>query len=153
MIYLGSDHAGFFLKEEVKQYLKGRGIRFQDVGNEQYDPADDYPDFAVKVAERVSGTKHRGILFCGSAIGMVIAANKVHGVRAAHVFSSYTAQQSKAHDNVNVLVLAGRITKTREAKRLIGIWLNTKFSSERKYRRRVQKLQRFEENMGSHGTL
>ncbi len=145
MLYLGSDHAGFHLKEEIKKYLDRVGVIYEDLGNSQYDEQDDFPDYAVAVADKVSGTQHKGILFCGSAIGMVIAANKFNDIRAGHVFDDYTARQSKEHDDVNVLVLAGRLTQPVVAKRLVKIWLASKFSREQKYRRRVKKILKLEQ--------
>ena len=144
MIYLGSDHAGFYLKEAVKKYFDERDIAYEDLGNHVFDTEDDFPDFAKKVAMRVSGTKNQGILFCGSAIGMVIAANKFTGIRAGAAFSDYMARQAKEHDDVNVLVLAGRVITTNQAKRYAGIWLKTRFSKQSKYRRRVEKIKLFE---------
>lgn len=145
MLYLGSDHAGFHLKEAVKEYLAKQKIEFHDLGNHAFEPEDDFPDYAKRVAEKVAGTKHRGILFCGSATGMVIAANKFSSIRAGAVFTDYMARQAKEHDDVNVLVLAGRLINKEEAQRFTHIWLRTKFSKEKKYRRRVNKTKQFED--------
>jgi len=145
MIYLGADHAGFYLKEAVKKYLAQKSIAFRDLGNVVYDHQDDFPDFALRVAHKISGTKHRGLLFCGSATGMVIAANKISGIRAGAAHNEYTARQSKEHDDVNILVLPARLITTQTAKRLIVLWMKTKFSKKEKYRRRVRKIQKIEQ--------
>lgn len=140
MIYLGADHAGFQLKETIKKYLSEHGYLFEDLGNQRMDKDDDYPDYALAVADKVAGTKNKGILFCGSAIGMVIAANKVAGTRAGHILNPYTAKQSKEHDDVNVAVLASKLTTASQAKNLVSIWLKARFSSAKRHQRRVRKI-------------
>jgi ribose 5-phosphate isomerase B len=146
MIYLGADHAGFHLKEAIKKHLPLLNISFKDMGNFVYEQSDDFPDFALDVAKKVVRTKGKGLLFCGSAIGMVIAANKVKGVRAGHVFNSYTARQSREHDDTNIAVFSGRLTSVNLAKRLVKIWLETKFLKKEKYRRRIGKIKKIEKN-------
>ena len=105
-IYLGADHAGFVLKEKVKRWLIEKKIAFEDLGNLVYDKEDDYPDFAEKVAKRVMQDGSKGILFCGSAEGIAIAANKVKGVRAVAVWDKKIAQLSREDNDANILCFA-----------------------------------------------
>ena len=139
-IYLGADHAGFALKEKVKIWLDKKKILYQDLGNVVLDAHDDYPDFAVKVARRVSRTKRLGILFCGSAQGMCIAANKVNGIRAVVPFSLKEAQLSREHNDANVLCLSGWYFSPAKATALVQKFLSTRFSGEVRHKRRLRKI-------------
>ncbi|MFH1671399.1 MAG: ribose 5-phosphate isomerase B [Candidatus Portnoybacteria bacterium] len=141
MIYLGSDHAGFHLKEEIKKYLKELGREYQDLGNKEIDPQDDYPDYALEVARKVVETKSRGILICATGIGMCITANKVKGVRAAVVWDEFTALSSREHNNANILCLAGKVLDVETAKKIVQIWLETEFSEEERHVRRLRKIE------------
>ena len=105
MIYLGADHNGFWLKEELKQYLKRKKIACKDLGSFKHHKNDDYPDYAVKVARNITGA-HLGILICGSGHGMAIAANKIRSVRAATAGSIFSAKKAREDDHANVLVLS-----------------------------------------------
>jgi ribose 5-phosphate isomerase B len=138
-IALGADHAGFELKEKIKQYLLEKGITIDDRGT--YSPQSvDYPDFAFRVAEEVAaGKADSGILVCGSGIGMSIAANKVHGVRAAHVTSEMEAQLSREHNDANVLAVGGRVLDEATARRIVDRWLSTDFAGGR-HQQRVEKI-------------
>jgi ribose 5-phosphate isomerase B len=138
-IALGADHAGFELKEKIKQYLLEKGITIDDRGT--YSPQSvDYPDFAFRVAEEVAaGKADSGILVCGSGIGMSIAANKVHGVRAAHVTSEMEAQLSREHNDANVLAVGGRVLDEATARRIVDRWLSTDFARGR-HQQRVEKI-------------
>jgi ribose 5-phosphate isomerase B len=138
-IALGADHAGFELKEKIKQYLLEKGITIDDRGT--YSPQSvDYPDFAFRVAEEVAaGKADSGILVCGSGIGMSIAANKVHGVRAAHVTSEMEAQLSREHNDANVLTVGGRVLDEATARRIVDRWLSTGFAGGR-HQQRVEKI-------------
>src|SRR3972149_6282523 len=120
MIYIGADHRGFQLKEEIKKYLAERGEKFKDIGNLKFEPDDDYPDFAVKVAGEVakSPKKNRGILLCGSGVGVDVAANKVRGVRSALALSAWMAQAAREDDEVNVLSLSADVTDAATATRI-----------------------------------
>ncbi|MGI9102493.1 MAG: ribose 5-phosphate isomerase B [Terriglobales bacterium] len=142
-IALGADHAGFSLKEKVKQWLTEQGVQVDDKGTLSNDSVD-YPDFARKVGEEVAGKKvDRGILVCGSGIGMSIAANKVPGVRAANVHGVYEAQMSREHNDANVLTLGARTLTDEEAHSIIDTWLRTKFAGGR-HQRRVDKITEIE---------
>lgn len=150
-LYLGADHAGFELKEKVKLWLVGKKIIFEDLGNMVYDKDDDYPDFAEKVGRRVAREGTKGILFCGSAEGIAIAANKVKGVRAVAVWDKKIAELSRKHNDANVLCLAGGGMlkpipglSLGTAKEIIPVWLRTSFSGEARHKRRIEKIKQIE---------
>jgi ribose 5-phosphate isomerase B len=142
-IALGADHAGYDLKEKLKAYLQARGDAVEDCGTTSTASCD-YPDFARAVAARVaSGGAERGILICGTGIGMSMAANKIPGVRAAKVNSELEAQLSREHNDANVLTLGGRILGDEQAKRIVELWLATPFAGGR-HQRRVDKIAELE---------
>jgi ribose 5-phosphate isomerase B len=142
-IIIGSDHAGFALKEAVKPYLTGRDITVTDVGTCSADPVD-YPDFGSPVAEKVaSGEFAKGILICGSGVGMAIVANKYPGIRAVLSLDEETARTSRLHNDTNILVLAGRRTDIDTAKMIIRTWLDTEFEGGR-HQRRLDKIMKTE---------
>lgn len=140
MIYLGADHAGFSLKEELKKYLEELGYEYQDIGNKELDLKDDYPDFAVKVAEKTVETDGKGILICATGIGMCLAANKVKGVRAVNAWNDFTSLQSREHNNANILCLGAKALSIEEAKKIVRIWLKSEFSGEERHVRRLKKI-------------
>jgi ribose 5-phosphate isomerase B len=128
-ISLGADHAGYLLKDRIRQYITDRGYQVVDEGTNTSDSVD-YPDYALKVAEDVAaGRAERGILVCGS--GMAIAANKVANIRAANISSAYEAQMSREHNDLNVLTLGARILSETDAMHIVQIWLDTPFSGGR----------------------
>jgi ribose 5-phosphate isomerase B len=138
-IAIGADHAGVALKEQVKQVLTEKGIAFEDVGTLSTDSVD-YPDFAETVARKVaSGEFDRGILTCGSGIGMAIAANKVPGVRAASIQDEVSARLSREHNDINVLTLGERTGNAETARRIVEIFLDTPFAGGR-HQKRVDKI-------------
>jgi ribose 5-phosphate isomerase B len=142
-IALGADHAGVALKSEIKRQLDERGVAYTDFGTDSTESVD-YPDFARTVAVEVaSGRFDRGILFCGSGIGMAIAANKVPGVRAATVFDEQTARLSREHNDANVLSLGERVTSVDLARRIVETFLDTPFTGGR-HQRRVDKISAIE---------
>jgi len=147
LICLGSDHAGFELKEAVARYLRRVGYRVCDHGAFSAEPSD-YPDLIIPAAEEVARSKGKalGIVFGGSGIGECIAANKVPGIRAALVYDGYTAKMSRLHNDANVLCLGGRtVTGDRAAAvRLVKTWLRTPFSQEARHIRRLEKITRYE---------
>jgi ribose 5-phosphate isomerase B len=138
-IALGADHAGFALKEQIKQHLVRKGFEVDDRGT--YSTASvDYPDYARAVGDEVtSQTAEMGILVCGSGIGMAIAANKVPGVRAANVRSEEEAELSRRHNNANVLALGARWMDENAACRIVDRWLSAPFEGGR-HQRRVEKI-------------
>lgn len=144
-IIVGSDHAGFALKERIKKHLVSIGFRVKDVGTFSKDPVD-YPKYAIEVAREAvaSGGASKGILFCGSGAGMSIAANKVKGARCVDAFDEYTAKKSREDNNANVLSLAARVVNFDQAKKIVDIWLNARFSEEERHRRRLKQIEDFE---------
>jgi ribose 5-phosphate isomerase B len=144
-VAIGSDHAGYELKEFLKQGLLDAGYTVIDEGADS-EASVDYVDYAVKVAKLVAnGGVERGVLVCGTGIGMSIAANKVRGVRAALAYDLYTAIQSRKHVNANVLVLGGRVTGKGLAAEMLKSWLETPFEGGR-HAGRVEKIRRLEDD-------
>ncbi len=142
-IALGADHAGFPLKEKIKQWLIEQGVQVEDKGTLSSESVD-YPDFARKVGEEVAAKKaDRGILVCGTGIGMAISANKVPGVRAANAHTVFEAQMSREHNDANVLTLGARTTSDDEAHSILDAWLRTKFAGGR-HQRRLDKISQIE---------
>jgi len=134
-VALGCDHGGFVYKQKIIDYLKARDIEFVDVGTYTRE-ACDYPDIARNVTELVaSGQVDRGILVCGTGIGMSIAANKIRGIRAALCGDTYSARVSRAHNNANVLCLGERVIGEHLALDIVDIWLKTGFEGGRHKRR------------------
>lgn len=146
MIYIGADHRGFKLKEEIKKYLEEWREKFKDVGSLKLDSDDDYPDVALKVAKEVSKSpdKDRGILLCGSGVGVDITANKVKGVRSALALSPWMAEKSRNDDDTNVLSLAADITDSATVRSIVKKWLETPFSGEKRHKRRIEKIKKIE---------
>ena len=146
-IAIGSDHAGYELKAYLGQMLTG-GHDVVDIGTDCLDSVD-YPDYAVKVARLVAARRvERGILVCGTGIGMSIAANKVCGIRAALAFDLYTAMQSRRHLDANILVLGGLVTGKGLAAEIARVWLETPFEGGR-HEGRIEKIRRLEDDF--HG--
>lgn len=150
-IYLGADHAGFQLKEKIKHWLEAKKISYEDLGNLVYDPDDDYPVYTAKVARKVAQKNSIGILICGSAEGVCIAANKVKGIRAVNPSSLIQTKLSREHENANILCLAGGQSKEPqpgisllEAGKKITLFLHTKFSNAARHRRRITEIERLE---------
>ena len=149
-IALGADHAGYQLKDQIKQHLEQQGISVRDEGTSSPESVD-YPDFARAVAHDVSAQRaDLGILVCGSGIGMAITANKVDGIRAANVSTEYEAQMSREHNNANVLALGARIIGADEAFRIVDKWLATQFAGGR-HERRVEKITAIEKEEDAAG--
>jgi ribose 5-phosphate isomerase B len=142
-VALGSDHAGYDLKEAIKRLLKSRGITVDDTGTASRESVD-YPDFAERVGLSVaSGRTDRGILVCGTGIGMAIAANKLDGIRAAVVGDLESARLSREHNDANVLALGARITPADRAMAIVDIFLGTPFEGGR-HQRRLDKISAIE---------
>lgn len=146
IIYLGSDHAGFHLKEKVEPFLLKRGYKVEDVGNTVLDPADDYPQFAFLAATKVLGSTDddpRAILLCGGGQGMAIAANRVRGIRAVVVADETEARMSRNDNNANVLALPARVFDENPdtAFSIIETWLKTPFSKAERHVRRLHEIE------------
>ena len=144
-LYLGADHRGFELKEHLQVWLKGEGYQVVDCGNTKYDPEDDFPDFSLVVAQKVQqDPKSRGIVICGSGVGVNIAANKVKGVRASTGINVDEVRHARKHDDLNVLAISAEYTSYEEAQKMITMFLTTPFISEEKYVRRLDKISKYE---------
>lgn len=150
MIYIGSDHGGYKLKEQIKKMLRSQKQGFVDVGPTRFDQNDDYPDYAIKVARQVSRNplKHLGILICRSGQGVCIVANKFKNVRAALVWNTEEAKVSRIDDMTNVLCLPADYISPTIAKHLVEVWLETSYSIESRHIRRIQKISDLEDKLG-----
>lgn len=143
-IAIGSDHAGFHLKESLLGVLRDDGHEVVDVGTDS-DQAVDYPDFTEAVAVAVRGHEvDRGVMICGSGVGASVAANKVQGIRAAICHDTYSAHQGVEHDDMNVLVLGARIVGASLATELVDAFLGATFSGDERHLRRMAKVARLE---------
>lgn len=145
---IGSDHAGFELKQQLLAHLKEEGHLVIDVGTDSTEPVD-YPDYAAAVARAVvSGEGERGIIVCGSGAGASIAANKITGIRAAVVHDHYTAHQAVEHDDMNVLAIGGRVIGVNTATEIVDTFLSARFSGEERHSRRLRKVVELDRNRG-----
>jgi ribose 5-phosphate isomerase B len=143
MIAVGSDHAGYALKEKIKKYLEESNISYKDFGTFSEESCD-YPVFAEKVADSVAnGESSKGILACGTGIGVSIAANKVKGIRAALCYEPSLAEMSRKHNDANVICLGGRITSLESAKTMVDVFLSTDFEGGR-HEKRVKEIKDIE---------
>jgi ribose 5-phosphate isomerase B len=148
-IAIGCDHAGVELKKEILSLLDDLHIEYIDYGTNSSESVD-YPDFGEKVSEAVSSQKiEKGILICGTGIGMSIVANKFPGVRASLCNELFTARMSRLHNNANILVIGGRIVGKDLAKEIIRTWVGTPFEGER-HSRRLEKISRIEDRLKKH---
>ncbi len=130
-IAIGADHAGYVLKEAIKEFLGKKEIEYKDFGTFKLDSVD-YPEYSYKVSQAVANQEtDLGILICGTGIGMSITANKIKGIRAALVYNEETASLSRLHNDANVLCLGGRMLEEEQALKLVDIWLNTSFEGGR----------------------
>ena len=149
MLVIGSDHGGYELKMAVLELLRDRAVDCADFGTDG-SASVDYPDFAAKVAAAVSsGEAELGILICGTGIGMSISANKFSGVRAALVHDEFTAQMAAEHNNANILAMGGRVLTPDQGKKLVEIWLDTKFEGGR-HQNRLDKITAIEQQVLKH---
>ena len=140
-VAIGADHGGFPLKAELLPWLQECGYEMMDLGAETLVPTDDYPDYALAVAEAVaSGRAQRGIIICGSGIGACIVANKIPGVRACPCHDTYSAHQGVEHDDMNVLCLGARVVGGALAREVVEAFLKAEFLDEERFRRRLQKV-------------
>jgi ribose 5-phosphate isomerase B len=141
-LVISADHAGFPLKEEVRAYLTKAGHEMVDLGAFNGDEPDDYPDFAEKVGEAIlGGVSKRGILICGSGVGVCVAANKIPGIRAGMCHDTYSAHQGVEHDDMNVLVLGARIIASALAYECVDSFILAKFiANEERFQRRFKKV-------------
>jgi ribose 5-phosphate isomerase B len=148
MLYLASDHGGLALKENVKKYLLAQSVSFVDMGPYKLDPADDYPDYAKRVAQKIAINPARdiGLLLCRSGQGMCVAANKVKGVRAVSAWNEKLAFSTRNDDFANILCLAGDYLKPSQAKKILHKFITTPFSSAPRHKKRINKIKKLEQN-------
>lgn len=146
MIALGSDQGGFELKQEIIKYLEDNGLQYKDYGS--YGPESvDYPEYGKAVAHAVKdGVCSKGILICGTGIGISIAANKIKGIRAALCTDCFMAEATRLHNNANILALGGRVVGTGLALKIVDTFLNTPFSGEERHQRRIDLLESEKDN-------
>jgi ribose 5-phosphate isomerase B len=146
-ITIGADHAGYEMKRELVQFVEKLGHSVHDVGTFEPEKPDDYPDYAILVAEDIrSGQAERGILVCGSGVGVSVAANKFKGIRAGLCHDHYSAHQGVEHDDMNVLVLGSRIIGPMLAQDAVEAFLKASFSGEERHVRRLNKVKGIEKN-------
>ena len=143
-IFIGADHRGYQLKDTIITYVQDKNIRIEDMGNYEYDPHDDFPDFAQKVAEAVlqNPTDYLGIVICGSGAGVSIAVNRYKGIYSVVGVSSQQVADSRRDDHINVLALASNYTHEDDAKKMIDTFLTTKPDHAEKYLRRLGKIEK-----------
>lgn len=147
MIYIGADHGGFELKEQIKKFLARSGHAFIDLGAHEYSVTDDYPDFSFLLAERVGKEKNaKGILLCRSGQGACVAANKVVGVRATQSWNTETARRSRTDDDSNILCLGADFLSQKEVQSIITAWIKTPFSKLTRHKRRIDKIIHYEKH-------
>ena len=145
-IGIAADHGGFYLKESIKAWLTSLGYDVKDFGAHRLDDADDFPDFVIPLARSVaSGDSERGIAICGSGVGASIAANKVHGVRAALIVDAFSAHQGVEDDDMNLICLGGRVIGSKLAEELIIDFLKAKFIGGERHVRSLNKVKNIEE--------
>lgn len=143
-VVLGSDHAGFEMKQQISSYVQSLGHDVLDVGAHSSAPSD-YPDYAEALASAILKKQaERGILICGSGVGASVAANKIPGIRAGLCHDGYSAHQGVEHDNINILVLGARVIGIELARDLVAIYLKAAFSGDERHLRRLSKVQLLE---------
>src|SRR5690606_15833693 len=146
-VVIGADHRGVGLKHQVAQWLRSQGYEVNDVGAEKLDPYDDYPEYAVRVARMVSGEKEaRGIVLCGSGVGVCIAANKIEGVRCGQAINIDQVISARKDDDIGVLALAADHISFEAAREIVKVFLETEFSGEERHVRRVEQVVALERN-------
>jgi ribose 5-phosphate isomerase B len=149
-IAIGADHGGFALKEGIKKFVKELGHEVEDLGCDCADSVD-YPDYALPVCEKVvSGDADKGILICGTGIGMTIAANKIPGIRCALVHDIFSAKATREHNDSNVLAMGERVIGPGVAEEIVRVWLGTEFSHGARHEKRLGKVKELEEKYTIH---
>lgn len=148
-VYLGADHRGFHLKEELKKFLSEQQISFEDLGAHHFKPQDDYVDYANAVAGKVANDlkfdpQTRGVVICGSGVGVDVVANKIDGIRCALGFSEKEIMAARNDDDINVLALPADLIDISLAKKLITKFLKTPFAHKKRYERRIEKIKEIE---------
>jgi len=137
-IFLGADHAGFAIKEKIKSYLEKKNLQVEDL-SPKYKPNDDYPNVSYKLAKKISGNS-KGILICGSGVGVCMAANKIKGIRAVSAYDIYTAKMSRNDEDSNIICLRARDFSLEKNLQILSVWLKTSASNNMRHKRRIKKL-------------
>jgi RpiB/LacA/LacB family sugar-phosphate isomerase len=146
-VYLGADHRGYFLKEKISRWLFESGYKYLDVGAESLDLKDDYTKFATEVASLVAkNSNSRGVILCGSGVGVDTVANKFDGVRASLGLSAAQIKAGRKEDDMNILILAAEFTEAGEAKEMLNAFLETKFDRKARHQRRLEEIKKIEAN-------
>lgn len=146
-LYISSDHGGYQLKKRLVRYIENElNLKIEDLGPHEYEETDDYPDYAIPLAEKVAKKKARGITICSSGIGVCIAANKIKGVRAGIGYSIEVAESMVHHDDTNVLCLGAKGVSEEHAMAIVKKWLESEFSGKKRYVRRLEKVEEFEKD-------
>jgi len=144
MIYIGADHRGYRLKEEIKKWLETEHYEHRDLGAKEYDKNDDFPEISIKLAETVAIEGAKGILICGSGAGASIAANKIKGIRAGLCTSEKQAKAAKNDDDINVLCISADLVSVEDNIKIVSVFLATMFSSEERHIRRINQIKTYE---------
>lgn len=149
VIYFGSDHGGFALKESLKSFVIDQGFEVVDLGNDHYDKDDDYPDFASAVARKVmlGGESARGVVICKSGAGVDFTVNKFPGIRSVLGIVSDQIYDARHDDDVNVLSISSTFTNEEDAKKMLQVFVETSFSGEERHQRRLDKLSQIEDEI------
>jgi RpiB/LacA/LacB family sugar-phosphate isomerase len=144
MIFLGADHRGFHLKEKIRIWLYQWGLEFEDLGNDKLDPADDYPEFALKVAKKVSDHEQEavGIVICGSGVGVDVVANKFPKIRCGLGFSAQQIRMARQDDDINVLALPADFLSYKKAQKIVEMFLKTEFDNKPEHRKRLEEIRK-----------
>ncbi|HEU4962414.1 MAG TPA: ribose 5-phosphate isomerase B [Bacilli bacterium] len=146
-IAIAADHGGYLLKEQVKKKLEAMNLEFHDFGTDSEESVD-YPDYGIKVAEAVAGGEYdRGILICGTGLGMMIVANKVPGIRCALLHDTFSAKATREHNDANVMAMGARVIGPGLAEDIVELWLTTDFSGGR-HQKRLDKIGAIEQRFG-----
>lgn len=145
MIYLGADHRGFKLKEKIKKWLDEWGHEYEDIGPFEYNKDDDYPLYAAKVAESITEPDDRGMIICGSGVGVDEVANKFDGIRSGLAINTEQIKSARHDDNINVLAIASDFTSEEDAQEIVKTFLKTEFADEERFNRRLGEIGEIEE--------
>ena len=146
MLFLASDHGGFELKEKLKKHFTEQGKQFVDLGPENFNPSDDFPDFAIPLAKKVAeDPQNRGVVTCRNGVGVEVAANKIDGVRAALSWDPKHAASTRSDDDSNVLAIPADYIDTQKAIEIVDTWLETEYEKEPRFERRLKKIEKEEE--------
>lgn len=147
MIYIGADHRGFELKNQLKEWLVGMGYRISDMGASDFNQEDDYPEYASRVAEQVSSNRdNKGIVICGSGVGVDIVANKFDGIRSGLGIDKDQVRSARVDDDINILAIASDLIDFEQAKELVQVFLEAEYKAEERFERRLKEIKEIEQD-------